>query len=93
MAENAFVEINERGPLPDRAQQQIDLIASRIVGMNKLALTHVDIYNGGNITPHWRSTAIDEFDLKRLLRLLRKSNEKSDGFLGRDREPPVKSTP
>ena len=61
--------------------------------MNKLALTHVDIYNGGNITPHWRSTAIDEFDLKRLLRLLRKSNEKSDGFLGRDREPPVKSTP
>jgi len=93
MAENAFVEINERGPLPDRAQQQIDLIASRIVGMNKLVLTHVDIYNGGNITPHWRSTAIDEFDLKRLLRLLRKSNEKSDGFLGRDREPPVKSTP
>ena len=92
-AEHAFIEINDRGPLPDRAQQQIDLIASRIVGMNKLALAHVDMYNSGNIRPHWRSTAIDEFDLKRLLRLLSKSNEKSDGFLGRDREPPVKSTP
>jgi hypothetical protein len=92
-AQEAFVEINNRGGLPGRAQQQIDLVASRIAGMNKLALTHVEFIDGGNITPRWRSTAIDEFDLKRLLRLLRKSNEKSDGFLGRDREPPVKSTP
>ena len=92
-AEESFIEINNQGGLPDRDQEQIDRIASRIAGMNKLALAHVEINEGGTITPHWRSTAIDEFDLKRLLRLLRKSNEKSDGFLGRDREPPVKSSP
>ena len=92
-AEKAFTAINSNGGLPDDAQKKLDTIASRISGIERLTLTGVDTSFDGTIVPHWRSTAVDSFDLKRLLRLLRKTGETTDGFLGRDKKPPVKSTP
>ena len=92
-AESAFAAINTNGGLSDDAHKSLNTIASRISGINRLTLQDVDISFEGTMIPHWRSTAVDEFDLKRLLRLLRKTTETTDGFLGRDRKPPVKSTP
>ncbi len=92
-AETAFTTINANGGLPPDAQNELHIICSRISGINRLTLRDVDISFEGTIVPHWQSTAVDEFDLKRLLRLLRKTTETTDGFLGRDRKPPVKSTP
>ncbi|MDP6541336.1 MAG: hypothetical protein QF444_01145 [Phycisphaerales bacterium] len=92
-AEIAFVDINSSGGLDSSSLREIERIATRISGINRLVLLRVDTSYDGRITPHWRSTAVDEFDLKRLLRLLRITKEETDGFLGRDRQPPVKSTP
>jgi len=92
-AEKAFTNINANGGLPEVGYKNLNTIASRISGINRLTLSRVDTSFDGTIVPHWQSTAVDEFDLKRLLRLLKKTAESTDGFLGRDRKPPVKSTP
>jgi hypothetical protein len=92
-AETSFIKINGNGGLPESSQTELNKIVSRISGITRLTLVHIETSYDGKITPHWQSTAVDEFVLKRLLRLLRKTTETTDGFLGRDRTPPVKSTP
>jgi len=91
--EKDFVLINVNGGLSNDDQKKLIAITARISGIDRLTLASVDFSFDGTIVPHWRSTSVDEFDLKRLLRLLKKTTETTDGFLGRDRIPPVKSTP
>ena len=67
--EKEFVSINVNGGLSNDDQKKLLAITSRISGINRLTLTSVDFSFDGTIVPHWHSTAVDEFDLKRLLRL------------------------
>ncbi|MDP7009715.1 MAG: hypothetical protein QGI78_09115 [Phycisphaerales bacterium] len=91
-AESAYIAIQSKGGLSKKAQESISGAMMQISGINKLTLIRVDSTFDGTITPHWKTTAIDEFDLKRLLGHLQKQELPTDGFLGRDKQPPVKST-
>ena len=90
-AQNAFIAIGKSSGVAASDRIYLEKIATRIAGINRLTLQGVDISFDGHITPHWSSAAIDDFALKRLLRLLENTEESTDGFLGRDRNPPEQS--
>lgn len=90
-AQKTFIEIGKNNGISASDLVYLEKIASRIAGINRLTLQGVEISFEGHINPHWSSAAIDDYALKRLLRLLENTEESTDGFLGRDRNPPEQS--